>query len=530
MVGKLALLPSDIMPRVTVVPKLCRSRVLVVLIVLTLCHTLFLWLKLSSLSPISSLHGNSTAATEAQRMVRRSRKLRDKAALRGEATGAVREENDKYLFGYVWNRRYAGQQGAGLLALISQQCWLQRAKLPMKIVEPFFRNSTLYGYPMSLQTKTDLRLRDLVDLEQFESTSHEQGLDKLISWEHFIVKSPRYIIVVLETDTGRERQPPEILWSRGEGGRECYSNFTEIPWMEIFARYNRNFCIVKIVNLRPVALPSTAEPIFTSDEMTNIIFGSWHPSQVILAFEWWCWHWDPWREGTDTRCSCREAIRERLHEKLVPSQQLVNYARDYEQRHSGREEGKIGGYTSIAVMMRVERVVLDELKTVRRQTEDTLLPRVESCLAQVVKVVRQLEYRRGRGRTLMMTDIGRFGSRSWSKRNDSSEETRKKIYQRVEHITMTTLLHSDLTFSQWEDSYVEVTGQKDPGYIAALQRVLASRADCLVLTGGGNFISRALEQYLHNHPHPCVHFVCLNQRYTKEYSQLIEAHLRNIAH
>ena len=38
------------------------------------------------------------------------------------------------------------------------------------------------------------------------------------------------------------------------------------------------------------------------------------------------------------------------------------------------------------------------------------------------------------------------------------------------------------------------------GYIAAFQRTLASRADCLVLVGGGYFQELALNDYKRNHP------------------------------
>ena len=53
-------------------------------------------------------------------------------------------------------------------------------------------------------------------------------------------------------------------------------------------------------------------------------------------------------------------------------------------------------------------------------------------------------------------------------------------------------------------------GSTDRGYIAAIQRVLASRADCLVLVGGGDFQSMAVYDFMNFHnSSKCVHLVCV---------------------
>ena len=64
------------------------------------------------------------------------------------------------------------------------------------------------------------------------------------------------------------------------------------------------------------------------------------------------------------------------------------------------------------------------------------------------------------------------------------------------------------------------------GYIAALQRAIASRADCLVLAGGGNFLKMALYQYLDNHPKradQCVHFLCVPKGFEDQYYSILRA-------
>ena len=49
-------------------------------------------------------------------------------------------------------------------------------------------------------------------------------------------------------------------------------------------------------------------------------------------------------------------------------------------------------------------------------------------------------------------------------------------------------LNEQFSFKEWEHSFVKsANGIITPGYIVALQRVIATRADCLVLVGGGKF-------------------------------------------
>ena len=52
-------------------------------------------------------------------------------------------------------------------------------------------------------------------------------------------------------------------------------------------------------------------------------------------------------------------------------------------------------------------------------------------------------------------------------------------------------------------------GMTDRGYVAALQRLLASRVDCMILLGGGDFQAFAVTDYLEYHKigKKCVHVI-----------------------
>ncbi len=431
-------------------------------------------------------------------------------------------------YGYVLNHQFAGQQGAGLLALTSLQCWVQRSNLPMKIVEPFFRNSTFYGFPRSTAGEWSLglqaRLRDLLDLEKFNSISLEQGLDSLVSWEEFVEHSPRNLIVVSLEDTRTERKPPEVIWSgdKGNGGKqECYPQLRHTLWIKQLLLHYPSFCVVKVVTLRPKSLVSRLAP-FTMDELSDVIFGSWDPREVSLVFKWWCWHWDPWGAGQlgamteDTQPHCRALAHKLLNGKLAARPELLGYAQAFETKHAKKSP------YSVAVMLRVERIIMDEQRF-DTYSDDTLLSRIENCLVNASAITRELEASLGSGNTFVTADTGKFGSKTW-KPQIANTSTEQKVSDMTQQ-TMGELLHTDLLMDQLDDLYVNVTGgMDDPGYIAALQRIIASRADCIVILGGGNFIKVALEQYLHYHPSHagrCVHYVCVSKRFRVEYKKLM---------
>ena len=78
--------------------------------------------------------------------------------------------------------------------------------------------------------------------------------------------------------------------------------------------------------------------------------------------------------------------------------------------------------------------------------------------------------------------------------------------------TIQVLLNHKMSFERWEKSFVEAAGGvTNRGYIAALQRVIASRADCLVLMGGGSFQDLTLQDYIHFHKDRdkwCIRLIC----------------------
>ena len=247
-----------------------------------------------------------------------------------------------------------------------------------------------------------------------------------------------------------------------------------------------NLCIVRIIN-------ANASPyIDLSAGELEALFGQWKPHEVTLVFHRWC----PsiYVKKSAMTSACKGSCEKELDNLLYPSPKLLKHVERYEMKVL-RERSNF----KVAVMMRSERM--------SRKT----------CLKEVIKFVHQNFMT---DRMFVTADVGQYGSSS---------------LQIPEHInwvqsvkeTVVTLLNNTLTFEEWEDSFTDITeGMTSGGYIAALQRAIASRADCLVLAGGGNFLKVALYEYLDNHPKRvdrCVHLLCVQKGFEGQYDSILRA-------
>lgn len=84
--------------------------------------------------------------------------------------------------------------------------------------------------------------------------------------------------------------------------------------------------------------------------------------------------------------------------------------------------------------------------------------------------------------------------------------------------TISSIVNENWSIKKWETNLnLAAKRLMNPGYVAALQRIIASRAKCLVLVGGEHFQSIARNEYLQNHPNEsdqCIHYICASRYMT----------------
>lgn len=240
---------------------------------------------------------------------------------------------------------------------------------------------------------------------------------------------------------------------------------------------------------------------FTPDYVTEYIFGDYRPQDVTVLIS-------HWKFSFQITPSCATHVCDRLSEafkRVQPPSNLDRAATHYVdvidrlQENSGKPIGM-----TIAVMVRLEWFLI----TYRNQS----LEKVGTCLQTVMETKQELESTTdGATRVLLALDVGKFGSGSFNKtiQHHITYDYFEKVLAKVKNIVL-QLYDQKLDFDLWEESYVTATGgSTDRSYIAALQNLAVSRADCMLLIGGGHFQALALQKYNERAlSQKCVHKVC----------------------
>ena len=82
--------------------------------------------------------------------------------------------NHKY--GFVMALTYSGQQGAGIQALMSLQCFVGSFSLPMEIVEPVISSTRFESFSSSTNNRSLVTFSDMFDRKHFNDISVDAGL------------------------------------------------------------------------------------------------------------------------------------------------------------------------------------------------------------------------------------------------------------------------------------------------------------------------------------------------------------------
>ena len=372
---------------------------------------------------------------------------------------------------------YIGQQGTGINEVASLQCWTGSLGLNISIVEPCIRNTTIVGVlDQSLESNNTMVLGDYFDiLEHINNVSRRLGMSGIITLNEALSK-PLKKVVYVKTKTKTE--DTRVLWS-SDPKNSCYKN-TKHGVTRI--RVNIGvYCILRIVAITQTNLIK---------QNLSSILGPYYNKGITLVIS----RWGTLRNvgGISRLTSC---TGEYVIPWSTPSKMLLQHAKNYEDTY-------LQSKNTLAIMVRVEHMLKNNLQ----HKEDTA-PR---CFENVTKIIKQ----HGTYPLMIAADVGVHGSNSfnWFVKDQSSLHKAITLLKNI----IPVWLNKQFSFEEWEASFVKsANGIINPGYIAALQRIIATRADCLVLVGGGKFQELALRGYLHQHEDRrkrCLQFICIHYR------------------
>jgi hypothetical protein len=283
----------------------------------------------------------------------------------------------------------------------------------------------------------------------------------LTSWEHFIETAPRNLITV-----SLKYPTKSVKVDEGKSYRQGCTDESQNKLVRFLE--SKNFTVVRRVCINHAYIKEINESLFYSE-----IFGeNKSDNSTVLFFEW--------RGLTNNRMRIRNSGCERQAVNVdgVPSKQVYLDAQKYVETFL-----KTKNYVSI--LLRMEKAM------------EALEGKEIDCFHQTIDHWRKMVSVTGIKTTFLSADIGRLGSGSFKQmpKVDTFSKFLNDIYG------------DQLTFSQWEASFENISSSPERGYIAVLQKVIATEAKCVLFVGGGNYQIHALKVYRQRHTKRdwCVH-------------------------
>lgn len=384
------------------------------------------------------------------------------------------------------------------------QCWVKCLQLRnVLIVEPFITDSVIGG-PVKSQ-RNDIRFSDMFDLRPFNQVSLSEGAAVIVPYSTYLLHAPRkaifvkLVIIRRSVDASPELPPPEVIWESSATTQQCYQP-TNTSAAIIPPHYleGRHYCYIRVVRAYHKILNSRT---ITAEQFRSTVLGGGEFESISLVLSYWR---TPWQIGR-----CPEITV--TPPKISDSPGLLEAAERYKQQ-MGMVDGRY-----VAVLLRSEHayLMIKSRKRFHRPSGYT----VHQCLNETQVTAEAAMAELNTSTVFVTADVGRYGSSSWRETLRHGYQNGLPVISSEVAETVRRLYRGRRSFDQWEQSFSGVWD--DRGYVAALQRVLASRAACLILLGGGSFQRMVLASYLHHTHTMCVHMVCMDRAYEAQFNNNI---------
>ena len=361
-------------------------------------------------------------------------------------THNIRTEDEKQTrkTGYVIGVSFWDQQTWSVGNILSLQCWAGHHG--MVVAEPFMIDSK-FGAPLTAEAMkhndTMVRLGRLYDLDHWNEYSKKRGYAPMVEWKEFLHQAPRDIIIV----------------KLKHAHSSCSSDVLTMPY---------GFKAVKELcyEYKPHHIP------LSIDNFTAYVFGNFSSSDVTVIFS----EWSTTSVAGNVNLHTVKCQPTQTFYPIMPSKIVYDDANEYIHQHLSEN-------SYIAVMLRMEWMVSRHYyQTVRNFTS--------SCLEQTLKRLQLIQNQTLLNSTFVAIDVGRFGSKTSERLNSDA------VLEPVQTFFRTVYGNSS-SLQQWESTFEKISSS--PGYIGFLQKVIATRAKCILLTGSGTFQRHALSMYKELH-------------------------------
>lgn len=369
--------------------------------------------------------------------------------------------------GYLLTLRIMEQQTTGAKNVLQLGCLAM--SMGLRAVEPFAKESFFF-YPLSNE-KMNLQqsFSDYYSSVSVKANYRHATFDK---WDIFLSKAPKKVIFVhlFYKEVPYNSQATEV---------PVHSCHISNAFKHFIAK--NGFTLVRCIDY--VFTDETGPTVKLTDpvEFSGMIFGHYHPSEVNVVFGKWK------GLGTRTRVPLKTDCRNIYSRHLMPSQSLMVASDKYIHTY-------LQGNKYISIMLRTEKVILHS----DGRNENDFSKELRACYQKVQNIVKEVGDTTNKRLGMFMTvDLGLFGTKG-----DAEYKTGKHM-PIDSPVYLTTIkfmkeMYGDPQWSlaQYEQTFLNTMGSKnDSGYIAGLQRTIATKSSCLIVLGGGSFQQLSIDLF-----------------------------------
>ena len=439
----------------------------------------------------------------------------EKMAKKLESDGKVDSRADVIPSGdstYIITQTFGGQMTRAIRNMMVQQCW--GASLGQTyLVEPFSSHSMLY-HSSSQWSRSKLhdavRFSEFYDLRHYNLNSQREGSIELVTWEKFLQNAPRQSVVLVTPEkkcnlSWKKRLSPGARFLSNCSFNDAFRDF--VNGLKTF-----NFKVIKVVC---VDCSTLIVPLTPRELHKELYEGHGFQRVTVLVNAWRNYvYTSSWLQLPKL---CKLCENPSTSIRLRPSKLVKNHTQYY-------KKTILKSRSLVAVMIRTERFLV-------QQVSGKIQTNLSSCINRTLQVLDKIKTEMRNVGTFLTLDIGRFGSHGMqtpnvvSRLTSHGEDTEETIAYIADN-TIKYVYNGTLSRETWEETFVESSGGiTDTGYIAMLQRNIATEADCLILMGGGSFQQVAAYQYIQNHhnvtSNNCFHTVCVTSSFDNTFKKYV---------
>ena len=387
------------------------------------------------------------------------------------------------------------EQTNGAKNLWQLQMWAEILK--MNVVEPFAVESMFGMFGALPNFSQALRFSDYFDIEKWNKLAHDHGGGSLVQWEDFLSNTPRKAIV-LYTLTRNLKESflvtygSDDIYKYNPGKNEHIPN-EDMMWLK------QNFNITRVVTF--IRYEAARHP-FSLEELKSYVFGDLDPNEVTLIVVNWIGistlhQRIQVKQTADHNNYTRSLIDAMLVDfhlpqsasKLSPSWRVLKAYKNFVSKN-------IGSQKYIGIIFRTHCVLKFQKGDFIQKSQHLL-----TCSKQLKHTLDKVRNKWG---IFMAYDLGTFGSDGYYSTGDQQLlPLRDQIFSDV--------FNGSISIKQREEMLIDASGGiSDRGFIATLEKTIATQADCIVLLGKfSNFVRSSALLYFSLHPsNTCAVSIC----------------------